>query len=256
MTKSTLSAYVDLVNIKMYYHLMVPPPKKHKISELRIQLIKTASDIISKEGLKKLTLRALSNRVGVSRTALYRHFVNKDDLLLAIAEEGFKKLTNRYQNINRDKSLDSLSRLQDIARAYIEFAIKNPGAYRLMFGQEITQLPISEKLSSHAKKTFNEYLIAVKAFQNEQVAATGDYSILAINFWAIVHGLATLLLDGQIEVTGANFSLPTLLAEERSRIMGDAQTRMDFSEHVLRNFWDMILNGISQKDGPPLAARS
>nr|NQU92530.1 TetR/AcrR family transcriptional regulator [Bacteroidota bacterium] len=112
--------------------------KKYQFGDLRFRLLKTASEIISKEGLKKLTMRALSNQVGVSRTAPYRHFENKDALLLAIAEEGFNELTIRYQKINRDKSLDSLSRLQNIGLAYVEFAIKNPGAFRLMFGQEIT----------------------------------------------------------------------------------------------------------------------
>lgn len=218
--------------------------KKYKVSDLRIQLIKAASEIISKEGLKKLTLRALSNQVGVSRTAPYRHFVNKDALLFAIAEEGFKELTIRYQKVNRNKSLNSIARLQNIGLAYIEFAIYNPGAFRLMFGQEITQHQRSEKLRSSASETFNEYLKAVKAFQDEQNTTAKDYSILANHSWATVHGLATLLLDGQIQVLGENCGLPTLLTEERPNIMENAQAMIDFSEQALRNFWDMILEGI------------
>ena len=65
---------------------------KNQYGDLRLRLLRTASEIISKEGLKKLTMRALSNQVGVSRTAPYRHFENKDALLLAIAEEGFNEL--------------------------------------------------------------------------------------------------------------------------------------------------------------------
>jgi AcrR family transcriptional regulator len=210
--------------------------KKYKISKLRIQLIKAASEIISNEGIKKLTMRALSNRVGVSRTAAYRHFENKDALLFAIAEEGFKELTIKYHKINRDKSLNSILRLQNIGLAYIEFAINNPGAFRLMFGREITQHQRSEKLCSIAGKTFNEYLSAVKSFQDEQNTVKED-SILANYYWAIVHGLATLLLDGQIEVLGENYGLPTLLTEKRPNIMGNIQAMIDFSEQTLRNFW-------------------
>ena len=209
--------------------------KKYKINNLRIQLIKAASEIISKEGLKKLTMRALSNRVGVSRTAPYRHFVNKDALLFSIAEEGFKELTIRYQKINRDKSLDSLSRLQNIGLAYIEFAVHNPGAFRLMFGQEITQHRRSEKLRLDSGETFNEYLIAVKAFQEEQNTTIGNYSILANYYWATVHGLAILLLDGQIQILGGNYGLPTLLTETRPYIMGNVQAMIDFSKQVLKN---------------------
>lgn len=220
---------------------------KYKTSELRIRLLKTASEIISKEGLKKLTMRALSNQVGVSRTAPYRHFENKDALLFAIAEEGFNELAIRYQKINRDKTLDSLSRLQKIGLSYIEFAIHNPGAFRLMFGQEITQHQRSEKLCSDAGETFNEYLIAVKALQEERNVNLNDFITLANYSWAAVHGLAILLLDGQIQVSDENYGLPTLLTDRRPDIMENAQAMIAFAEKTLMNFWDMVLNGTSQK---------
>lgn len=210
-----------------------------------MRLLKTASEIISEEGIKKLTMRSLSKKVGVSRTAPYRHFENKDALLLAIAGEGFNELTIRYQSVNRDKSLDSLSRLQNIGLAYIEFAVKNPGAFRLMFGQEIIQHQRSAKLCSAARETFNEYLKAVKALQNEKRITIVDYSILANYFWTIVHGLAILLIDGQIQITGENYGLPTLLRNKKPNIMGDIQSMIAFSKQTIMNFWEVILNGIS-----------
>ncbi len=221
--------------------------RKQKTSELRIRLLAAASEIISKEGLKKLTMRALSNQVGVSRTAPYRHFANKDALLFAIAEDGFRELTNRYRKINRDKSMDSLSRIKSIGLAYIAFAIHNPGAFRLMFGQEITRHQRSEKLCSHAKETFNEYLKAVKGFQNEHNMAIGDYAILANYSWAAVHGLAILLLDGQIQVSGEDYGFPTLLTDRRPSILENAKAMIAFSEKTLMDFWEMMLNGISRE---------
>ena len=197
---------------------------------LRLKLLQTASEIISKQGLKTLTMRALSHQVGVSRTAPYRHFKNKDALLLAIAKEGFNELTDRYQKINRDNSIDSFSRLQNIGLAYIEFAINNPGAFKLMFGHEITRHQRPAELSSAARETFNEYLIAMKAFQEERNLASDDYSLLANYSWAAVHGLATLLIDGQIQVSGKNYGLPTLLTDERFTMMGKVQSMIDFSK--------------------------
>ncbi len=211
--------------------------KKQKTGELRNRLIKAASEIISGEGLKKLTMRALSSRVGVSRTAAYRHFESKDALLFAIAEEGFRELTERYKNINRDTSLDSLSKLQNIGFAYIDFAVHSPGAFRLMFGQEITERRRSEKLSSDARETFNEYLTAVKTFHNEQEETSEDYPVLAIFYWSAVHGLATLLLDGQITVSGKNKGLPTLLAENRPVTGKNLNAMIDFAKQSIRNFW-------------------
>lgn len=217
--------------------------KKHHSGDLKLRLLKTAADIISEEGIKKLTLRSLSNKVGVSRTAPYRHFENKDALLLAIAENGFNELTIRYRKINQDESLDSLSKLHNIALAYVDFAIHHPGAFRLMFGQEIIQHQRSEQLCLDARETFHEYLTAVEAFQKERKINIDDDSILANYFWTLVHGLAILLIDGQIRMTGKNNGLPTLLSDENPDIKGDIQSMVAFSKKTIMNFWDVFLNG-------------
>ena len=190
-------------------------------------------------------MRSLSSKVGVSRTAPYRHFENKDALLLAIAEKGFNELTIRYQKINCDKSLDSHSKLQNIALAYIKFAIINPGPFRLMFGQEIIQHQRSEKLCSDARATFNEYLLAVKALKADKNITTVDYSVLVNYFWTIVHGLAILLIDGQVQITGENCGLPTLLDAAKPNIRYDVQSMIAFSKQTIMNFWDVIFNGVS-----------
>ena len=96
------------------------------------------------------------------------------------------------------------------------------------------------------KETFNEYLIAVKAFQDEMDITINDYSILANYSWAAVHGLATLLIDGQIQVLGKNYGLPTLLTDEKPNIMGHVPSMIAFSKQTLMNFWDVILNGIAK----------
>jgi AcrR family transcriptional regulator len=219
--------------------------KKYRRGHLRSRLLTAASEIISEKGIKNLTMRSLSSRVGVSRTAPYRHFENKDALLLAIAEEGFNELTIQYRKINHDQSLDSFSRLRNIGLAYIEFAINNPGAFRLMFGQEITEHQRSVKLCSDAKETFDEYLISVKALQEDKHIATVDYAVLANYFWTIVHGLAVLLINGQIQVTGQNYGLPTLLNDELSNKRGDVQSMIAFSKQTINDFWDVILKGVS-----------
>jgi AcrR family transcriptional regulator len=219
-------------------------PQKNQFGDLRLRLLKTASEILSEKGIKRLTMRSLSSKVGVSRTAPYRHFENKDALLLAIAEKGFNELTIRYQKINCDKSLDSLSKLQNIALAYIKFAIINPGPFRLMFGQEIIQHQRSEKLCSDARATFNEYLLAVKALKADKNITTVDYSVLANYFWTIVHGLAILLIDGQVQITGKNCGLPTLLDAAKPNIRCDVQSMIAFSKQTIMDFWDVIFNGV------------
>jgi AcrR family transcriptional regulator len=219
--------------------------KKYRWGDLRSRLLTAASEIISEKGIKKLTMRSLSSKVGVSRTAPYRHFDNKDALLLAIAEQGFNELTIQYRKIIHDQSLDSFSKLRNIGLAYIEFAINNPGAFRLMFGQEIIEHQRSAKLCSDARETFNEYLTAVKALQEDKQIAIADYAVLANYFWTIVHGLAILLINGQIQVTGPNYGLPTLLNDELPNGGGDVQSMIAFSKQTINDFWNVILKGVS-----------
>ena len=74
-------------------------------------------------------LRDLARRIGVSATAAYRHFENKDDLMASVAAEGFKELTQslRAAEDGRHPGID-------VGLAYLEFALAKPGLFRLMFG--------------------------------------------------------------------------------------------------------------------------
>jgi AcrR family transcriptional regulator len=207
---------------------------------LRLELLEEAAIIISEQGLEHLTIRTLSKRVGVSRTALYRHFTDKTALLCAIAEEGFKRLTSRYKEINSDTSLHASERLQEIGRTYVEFAIRNCCHYRLMFGHEIMQGKRSPELVRAANETFNEFKSAVEAVQREEMVQITDPLALANLSWVLVHGLSGLIIDGQIRITGPGLGFPALLGKEDKRNMDTAQQSIDFSKKILADFWTMI----------------
>ncbi|MBW2607264.1 MAG: TetR/AcrR family transcriptional regulator [Deltaproteobacteria bacterium] len=219
---------------------------KNNDSSLRLKLIKVASEIILNEGLKKLTMRALSQHIGVSRTAPYRHFENKNALLMTIAEEGFNELRYKYKKINNDTSLDSLSRLQNIGITYIEFAIRNPDIFKLMFGKELARKNRSVEFNTAAGKVFKEYLIAVEIFSNEykEKMKSNDILIFANYSWATVHGLATLLIDDQIQLSGEDSGFPILFTDQKVKQKNSIQSMISFSKRTLMEFWDMVLNEI------------
>lgn len=216
--------------------------KKKKSSDLRYRLLKSAKEIILKEGIKKLTMRALASQVGVSRAAPYLHFENKDAILSTIAEEGFKDLTHTYRKINNDQSLGADKKLQQVGLAYINSAIDNPGVFTLMFSKEITKNKFSNKLVSIASETFTEFMNAVKAFQLEYNLTNLGFTSLVNYFWSTVHGLADLLINDQIHVTGEKSGYPTLLCVEDSKSDDEILSKMEFSELVLKNAIDTISN--------------
>ncbi len=211
---------------------MVSKNKFHH-GNLRAELIQTAVKMISEEGLEKVTMRALGQRVGVSRTAPYRHFANKTMLLCAIAKEGCQKLTLQYQKINQDTSIDTLSKLMKLMITYIEFSIKNPCYYKLIFGHEIIQQERTPELLTAAEATFNEILIAVEVFLKEYNIELKDPLSLATMGWATLHGLSTLILDGQLQMSEKGFSPPSIFTDDKAQQTVNIQQVVLFSVKTL-----------------------
>jgi AcrR family transcriptional regulator len=195
--------------------------KKYHHGRLRSELLKTAAEIISTDGPDNLSIRTLSRRIGVSRTALYRHFPNKTALLAAIGEDGFIRLTSNYRRINSDDSLDASTRLQMIGRAYVDFALKNPGHYRLMFGHEIMKEQRPAELGAAARETFEEFLSVVEEVRREAGANPEETLSMAGVAWSMVHGLSSLLIDGQIEMISEFSALPALLGDVQKQRVDD-----------------------------------
>ena len=102
------------------------PPGRGK--GLKLRLAATARGILERDGLQALTLRAAAREAGVSHMAPYRHFKDKDELLAAVAEEGFSELAAYMDTM----AASGDPRASGIA--YVNFALDNPALYRLMFG--------------------------------------------------------------------------------------------------------------------------
>ena len=216
--------------------------KKNRQGNLRSRLLTTASEMISKEGLSRLTMRELSQRLGVSRTAPYRHFVNKNDLLCAIAEQGFIELQNRYKEINDDRATDASTRFQRIGMAYVEYALKNPGPYRLMFGHELINQKRTPGLLQAAQATFTEFLAAIEAFQKENRIDPDNLMSIANISWITVHGLSTLLIEDQFIISDETKAMPSLLAGNNNREMDKGREKIEFSKKIMADSMDMILS--------------
>jgi AcrR family transcriptional regulator len=143
--------------------------------------------MLEKEGVEALKLRAVARRAGVSHNAPYRHFPQREALLAALAVEGFEWL-----GAAQGKAAEA-GGLRAMGEAYVHFALTHPQRFRLMFGGQIS-IAKHARLREVATKTFEALSGALSARVPEAQGA-GDSSIAA---WALVHGLAQLLLGGRI----------------------------------------------------------
>ena len=170
--------------------------RRYHHGNLRAALITAATAILKKDGVGALTLRAVARGAGVSQTAPYRHFKDKSELLAALAGEGFAGLTAAMLAA-ADGIEDPRARLRALGRGYVIFAVANPAYLRLMFGPEIPEKSAHPELQTKADAAYAVLSSATK-FQYESGSIT-DPDLAAVASWSLVHGLANLLIDGQIK---------------------------------------------------------
>ena len=159
--------------------------------DLRKALIEAGQRAIHQRGEHALSLRKLASEVGVSHTALYRHFPNKQALLGGIAARGFGALAQRTRQAS-EAADDREQSLVAAGQAYVAFALEQPAAFRVMFRAHPDPSP---ELQRAAEASFEVLLDVVRQGQHAGVVRAGDLRELALVAWASAHGLASLLVD-------------------------------------------------------------
>ncbi|MBI2198599.1 MAG: TetR/AcrR family transcriptional regulator [Candidatus Rokubacteria bacterium] len=165
---------------------------------LRRALLDAALELVETQGAEALTLRAAARRAGVSPAAPYRHFADKRTLLAAVAEEGFRALTEAMRQATAAHGDEPLGPFRALGLSYIRFAVSHPAHFRVMFGREIADKSAHPDLLDAAAVTFGLLVEGLAGCQRAGLAREGDPAELAISAWAAVHGLSALLLDGQL----------------------------------------------------------
>lgn len=139
--------------------------------DLRAAVLSAAWKMVEKEGAAGLSLREAARRAGVSHNAPYRHFADRDSLLRAMVEEGFAELHRALENRTG----------RELAEAYIAFALQRPERFRLMFSGASADADLLARFA-HSFGTLG-----------------GDATAAGAAAWSLVHGLACLMLVGQLE---------------------------------------------------------
>lgn len=160
---------------------------------LRQALIEAGLALLEQQAADALSLREVARAVGVSATAVYRHFPDKNALLDALAAEGLGKLADA-QRIAARQAGGGQAGFAATGIAYVRFALANPALFRMIFGA---------KASHDLLETPQHGIPDALTFLRENAAAvaveTGTAPrIEAIRAWSLVHGLSLLLLDQQV----------------------------------------------------------
>jgi AcrR family transcriptional regulator len=170
--------------------------RQYHHGDLRRALVDAAAALADEKGVAALSLREAARAAGVSHAAPYHHFKDKTALLAAVAEEGFLRL-DEFQT----KALDSAARqpaakLKALGKAYIDFAIKNPQYFRMMFRKDLVEPEAYPSLQEVSRRTFDRLYAVVSDCLGS--SSKVEAMSLSITAWSLVHGLASLWLDGPL----------------------------------------------------------
>jgi len=170
--------------------------------DLHSCLITTATTMISEEGIEALSLRKLALRIGVSRTAAYHHFKDKNDLLSAIAAQGFSSWQQQAEQIFNNNEQTDREKYQSFVHFYVRFATQNAAIYKLMFGstlwkKENEKQNSSQNLIDVAYPSFQYQVKMTELWQQKGILPKSQNTLrLAQVTWATLHGIAQLVIDG------------------------------------------------------------
>lgn len=192
------------------------PADRYHHGDLRRALLEEALRIIQNEGVEHLTLRTVGARLRVSRSALYRHFADKQALLAAVAVEGFRilrvTLTEAWEGHGRGRA-----GFEAMGLAYVRFAISHPSHYRVMFGRFLESCSKDAALVGEATAAFQVLVDSLVEQQGAGVVRKDDPMLLATMIWSLVHGIAMLAIDGQLKGGDAAGETVNRYALERMR---------------------------------------
>lgn len=159
-------------------------------------LVQAGLAILHEQDVHALTLRAVARRAGVSHTAPYRHFADKDALLVAIAEDGFQRLSAGIHDVVASYTHDSTALLHQAARWYVHFVLDNPDHVRVMFSGYIKDFQRYPDLNRIADQSFDDLVQLILLMQRDGLLVTENPFQQAFAAWSMVHGLAMLLMEG------------------------------------------------------------
>ncbi len=186
LTLSILIWYDSSMTTNNYHH-----------GNLKESLVLAGMEILSERGIDGLTLRNVAKRVGVSHTAPYNHFSDKQALLAAISTAGhlqlFQTLSDTYEKFKQSSS----EIIVEIAWTYLQFALDDPGRFKLMFSGALEEERNHPDYLAIAQKNISLFEEIIQYCQVTGQLPEGKVEAVAIKLWSLVHGFVILVLEDQ-----------------------------------------------------------
>lgn len=166
---------------------------------LREDILEVSRSLLVKDGFGKMSMRKIAKRAGVSATSIYLHFQNKDELLLALIESSIAKLAAALEE-NLEGSDDSITKLEKMARAFVDFALNNPQEYEIIYMVRPEEMPKFPKEKFQQIRKIYEMLAEIIGEGKKSGALQVDDPLMsAYMLWAQLHGVASVIISKRLD---------------------------------------------------------
>jgi AcrR family transcriptional regulator len=176
------------------------PSKRYHHGNLKEALIIAGLDILSEKGIEGLSLRKVAQKVGVSHTAPYNHFSDKQGLLAAISTAGHEHLHQLLLDTFEKSKIQSSDIISDIAWAYLQFGLANPAKFKLMFSGALEEERAHPEFVAISLKSIALFEEIIVFCQSKGQLPSGRVEDIAVKLWSLVHGFTYLMLENQFPV--------------------------------------------------------
>lgn len=181
-------------------------PKESEREDVRRLILEQSKRLFYEEGYGKITVRKIAREIGYSPATIYLYFKNKDEILFELHNEGFRRLFQRKMKMIEQGTTDAVDRLNKGGRMYIDFALENPEYYEVMFNMPEPRDFIKKHLQEGNREGYQDYAMLSYGFLREgaqNLLDEGyfphvDVDTLAFSFWAMVHGVVSLIIRKRI----------------------------------------------------------
>lgn len=181
--------------------------------DLKRELLTTAGELLESDGPDSVTLRGLARSLGVSHAAPGYHFADRRALLVELAAEGHQMLEAAMTGRLHDSPDDAP--VLAIGEGYLDFAIANPNRFRLMFAGIADMEPSASPSFAVAAHSSFATLVTVTSGNSDPAADPTKW----LSAWAIVHGLATLWVDGALQYGFTDRGNPVAFRQQATAIL-------------------------------------
>jgi AcrR family transcriptional regulator len=166
------------------------------VGEFRERLVDAAERLFAQHGLEAVTMRQLAAELGVSPMTPYRYFADKEAILAAVRTRAFSRHADALELALEDGA-NPIERANAVGRAYLDFALGHPEAYKLMFDAKQPNEAAHPELIAAGVRSRATMTAHLKAMIDGGVLK-GDPDLIGHMFWSALHGAILLQLAGML----------------------------------------------------------